>query len=51
MSDKKREEMKENLKNNFDRAEYERRLLSSLKKANSSNNRKKFPNVGDRGGR
>lgn len=49
MSDKKREELKENLKKGFDREEYEKRLLSSLKNAKSSS-KSKFPNK-DRGGR
>lgn len=49
MIDKKREELKKNLKKDFDREEYEKRLLNSLKKAKSSC-KSKFPR-GDRGGR
>lgn len=51
MSDKKREEMKGNLKN-FDRSGYEKGLLDSLKKAQNSIRGNRNPNRGgDRGGR
>lgn len=55
MSDEKREQMKKNFKknleNDFDRREYENKILESLKKAKISTGQNKFPKKGDRGGR
>lgn len=48
---KKREEMKKNLKKGFNRRGYENDLLESLKKARSSSTIIKHHKSGERGGR